>query len=197
MIADTNAKPSDVRLGSVLAILTTRFTSSALILVTAATEDDDTRLLATSIAQLVHSSGKRAAYVPLVPPLSAEGGRPGLYTVLRPSEGTLASPAAFNHAAAAWREKYDLLFVDAPDLLTPTVVMHLARTADGVLIAMRRGRAASARDREAAAILSHLGARTLGVVTTPARPRPANGTTATAASRSLAESDFRTQTVES
>jgi hypothetical protein len=201
MITETNAKTPDARLGVVLAILTARFTSPALVLVTAATEEDDTRVLATSSARLVQATGKRAAYVPLVPSqLVSEYRTAGPYTVLHPAVNTLSSPAAFDNAATMWREQYDFLFVDAPTLLSMTLVPHIALTAHGVLVAMRRGRAASARDRDAAAVLKHLGAVTIGVVTTPARLSRATVPSARTADRPLpaiADSDLRTQPIES
>jgi hypothetical protein len=199
MIKETTPSP-DVRLGSVLAILTSRFAGPALILVTAATEEDDTRLLATSIAQLVHSTGKRAAYVSLVSPaLVLEDRTSGPYAVLRPSASTLSTPAAFDNAAAQWREQYDFVFLDAPTLLATPLVPHVARKANGVLIALRRGRAASSGDSDAATILKHVGAFTIGIVTTPARPVRVGSSAARSTDSPLPKftnTDLRAQPVE-
>jgi hypothetical protein len=189
MIKETSSNNSTVRLSGVLAILTARFTKSALILVTAATEEDDTRLLATSIAQVVQAAGKRAAYVSLVSaPLYFEDETGGPHTILRPSVAALCSPAAFDNAATMWREQHDFLFVDAPNLLATNLVPHIARKADGVLIAMRRGRPVSAKDRDAAAILKNLGAFTLGVVTTSSCLSRPNGSSARNGHRTLLKS---------
>ena len=179
-------KTPDVRLGATLAILTTRFVGPALILVTAATREDDTRLLAMSIARLIHEGGKRAAYVSLVPsPLVFEDRAAGPHSVLRPSVAALSSPEAFDSAVEMWQQHHDFLFVDAPNLLATTLVPHIARRADGVLIAMCRGRAMCAEDREAANILKHLGASTIGVVTTSPKSSTRGGASTKSGARHL------------
>ncbi len=181
MIKDSGAKkPPDPRLGSVLALLTARFAGPALILVTAAMPEDDTRRVATSVAQVLQSTGKRAAYATLgSSPLALdEDDEAAGFDVLRPALAALTSPAAFDATAALWRAEYDFVLVDAPTLLETTLVPHIARTANGVLIAMRRGRTAGAEDRKAAAILKHLGALTIGIVTTPPRSAHRGGSLA-------------------
>jgi hypothetical protein len=189
--------PLEARLGSVLAVLTARFTTSALILITAATEEDDTSRLAESVTRLVLSAGKRAAYVSLAPStLVFEGSSASPEDVLRLPRGMFSTPAAFDSAAALWRARYDFVFVDAPNLLAMTLAPHVARTADGVLVAVRRGRVPSRFDRDAAAILKHLHAVTLGVVTTSARDgKSARLQTADNAVPRLLESDLTAQPV--
>jgi hypothetical protein len=201
MIPETTSTNAGVRLGAVLAILTARFTSPALILVTAATKEDNTTLLATSLAASLETSGKRCAYVPLATSqLSLDDKTSCPYVVLRPSDGTLSSQVAFDNATVAWRDQYHFIFFEAPSLLATTLVPHIARTADGVLIAMRRGRAASGQDRDTAAMLKHLGAFTIGVVTTPGRATSAGRRAASGANRPLptiSDSRLHPQPVES
>jgi hypothetical protein len=174
MTPATGGNRREMRLESVLAILSARFTDPALILVTAATREDDTGLLAASLARSVQALGKRCALLSLAGSALTSGEKTaGPYTVIRPSAGTLASPAAFEQAATMWRQRYDFSFVDAPAFLKSPLAPYVARSACGVLIAMRRGRQASASDRDTAGILKNLGASIVGVVFTPAR-KPAS-----------------------
>jgi Mrp family chromosome partitioning ATPase len=95
--------------------------------------------------------------------------------VLALNEGDGSNPSAVsvNALFAALRAKYDYVIVDSRTIADGGAIF--ARCADGVVLAVREGRAATASDSEAVALLDRVRARFLGVVATAPRTGPHAG----------------------
>jgi uncharacterized NAD-dependent epimerase/dehydratase family protein len=100
------------------------------------------------------------------------------YLAIDDLEADVASAFAIRHLYAAMRAQYDYTVVDA-SVLNGTG-LALSRGADGVVLAVREGRAIVAADSEAVELLTRLKAHFLGVVAT-------TGTTEDTSSATLLE----------
>ena len=81
-----------------------------------------------------------------------------------PSPGELLGSARMRTLLDTLRSTYDVVVVDGPSLLTVSDAAVLSAMADGCLITTRYGRTRREQLSEAAAALSRVGARVLGVV---------------------------------
>jgi len=133
----------------------------AMILVTSATPDDDAIGVAQGLVNASKNAGHCTGFLALGGAFDAHA--PAASLAL-PDE---SSCAGFDELLHTWRATYDVIIVEIPQLLTHNLGAHVARTADGVIVAVRTNRSVQLADRELSALLKQLGAALLGVVATP------------------------------
>jgi hypothetical protein len=161
-----HSKPSSLavsdRLATLWTIVEARRTFPVLIVVASASDTDDTTSIARGLAQVAHESGWRTGYLRLNPgaqPIPTING----YSELRVAER--GSPReAFDAAITDWRRGFDVLVVDVTDVRSQFLAAHVARIADGVVVAVCAGRRVLAADHEFASLLKEISASMLGVV---------------------------------
>ena len=86
------------------------------------------------------------------------------FVSLAPAQARAASAAAITAFFATIRERYDYAIVDAAVINAGGLAF--ARSADGVILALREGRAVNEADREAVELFERLHVRFLGVIAT-------------------------------
>jgi len=100
--------------------------------------------------------------------LLAESARPLAagcdFVSIAPAQARSASATAIAAFYASIRERYDYAVIDAA--VVTAGGLAFARNADGVVLALREGRAANDADRDAVALFARLNVRFLGVVAT-------------------------------
>jgi CobQ/CobB/MinD/ParA nucleotide binding domain len=144
----------------------------AVVLVTSAKAGDGKSLTAYSLADCLARSGRRTALVDAtakgslaLPP--AERGNPDLdlaVYVPMPKPQSPLSREATRQFVEEVRSSHEFTIIDSAALLSNEMAMALAQAVDGVLLAVRVGRAPSDIDELTVRMLDRTGARVLGVV---------------------------------
>jgi len=175
------------RLGVTRARIEAAVSGASVLAVTSALRTDGSTFLAAGLAQSLCSVGHEVLLVRMgegsttdrtAPvrsrkadrevPVSVREGKSGEPDTLY--LGWSGSPASYSLEAAQaafarFRERYAFTIVDATVVLGNGTALSLARAADGVLIALEKGRSGREVDRELAKVLRAAGATTLGIVT--------------------------------
>ncbi len=175
--------PQDMerRLRAIGAILSARLAPPAIVLVTAASTQDDTSVLAHGLAKSFHAAGFRTAYAGPAQLAVADAQRPSYDEVMLADAGGDIVAAEIDALVARWRDAYEIVLYDVPAILDDRRAIRVARHIDGILIALHGGRAVTRDDADVAAFLATLSAPNLGVVTTGRRPAPSGSEPVTAA----------------
>jgi hypothetical protein len=168
--SNTVTSTTSERLATIWAIIEARKTFPAIIVVTSATESDDTEAVARGLAQAAHSVGQRTGYLRL-------GANSGSGIVSAPYAALSIAPRgtereAFDAALTTWRAMYDVVIVNASVLGSGALGAHAARVSDGIVVGVCDQRRVVPADRELARLLQDLKVSVIGVVMTA----PANKT---------------------
>jgi len=133
----------------------------AVVLVTSAREGDGKSLTAYSLAAALVQCGHRVALVSRSSPEYRE-----LPVVEMPNDlGSARDRLA--PFVASMREAHDFTVIDA-DTFSKSAALTLANLVDGILIAVRIGRAPTGDDEAIVGMLEQVGGRVIGVVATEA-----------------------------
>jgi Mrp family chromosome partitioning ATPase len=132
----------------------------AVIMVTSAREGDGKSLTAYSLAAALVQVDHRVA---LVSRSSQQYDQ--LPIVEMPNDGG-SSRERLATFIDAMRAEYDFTVIDADTFVKSSTAMTLAHLVDGVLLAVRIGRAPTADDESMVGLLEQLGSRVVGVVAT-------------------------------
>jgi len=135
----------------------------AVVMVTSALPGDGKSLTAHSLAVSFGRSGRRVALAGAAAGIDQRG-----VTVvnLPPKEGRVAEHDGLVAFVDKLRAEYDYTIVDAGTFLRSNTAMALAPLVDGILLAVRVGRAPSDDDELLVRTIEHSRGRVLGVVAT-------------------------------
>jgi Mrp family chromosome partitioning ATPase len=156
----------------------------AVVMITSARAGDGKSLTAYSLAGCFAKYNHRVALV------SGSGEEYHQLSVLEmPGEESNASRDQLATFVEKMRSEYDFTIIDAETFVSSSTVMALSRLVDGILLAVRIGRAPTDDDEAMVAIIEQFGSRVIGVVATEAdtiadferarRTRPASARTRT------------------
>jgi Mrp family chromosome partitioning ATPase len=138
-----------------------------LIAVASATETDNTEPVARGLARVSRDAGQRTGYLYLGPRRPPVAEQKVAYTHLslmnRPS-----LRESFDASLESWRDSFDVIIIEVPQLTLNQLGAHVARLAEGVVIALYPGRKVEPADRELTSLLAQLSATIIGVVKTSA-----------------------------
>jgi hypothetical protein len=154
------------RLATIWSVIEARKSFPATIVVTSATQADDTVSIARGLAQASHAAGQRTGYLALagaVRGATVTGSYAQLSIAPRGSQRE-----SYDAALALWRSMYDVVIVNAPVLGSEGLGAHAARIADGVVIGVCDQRRVVPEDRKLVQLLGELQASIVGVVMTAA-----------------------------
>lgn len=136
----------------------------AVVLVTSASAGDGKSLIAYSLAGSFASCNYRVAL--------ASGSYDEYHELpvleLPTEEGRKASHERLAAFVEKARADYDFTIIDAETFVNSSTVMALSRLVDGILLAVRIGRAPTADDEAMVAMIEQFGSRVVGVVATEA-----------------------------
>jgi Mrp family chromosome partitioning ATPase len=136
----------------------------SVILVTSAADRDGTSLTAYSLASCFVKSGHRAALVALTP---SGGERHDVTMIDFPhQDGSAIERERLAKFVEELRSSQDFTVVDAGTLLGSASAMALASMVDGILLAVRVGRAPTDEDELMMQTIAHSRGHVLGVVAT-------------------------------
>jgi hypothetical protein len=162
----------DRRFRAIGAILSARLAPPAIVLVTAASTQDDTSVLAHGLATSFHAAGFRTAYAGPADLARTTAQRPSYDAIALADPGGDIVAAEIEALVARWRDAYEIVLYDVPAILDDRRAIRVARHLDGILIALHGGRAITRDDADVATFLATLTAPNLGVVTTGRRTTP-------------------------
>ena len=141
-------KPADPsnsdQLAAIWSIIESRKTFPAVIVVTSATDADDTTTIARGLAAAAQQAGQRTGYLALGDNSAAE---PHRYAELAIAART-PQREAFDAALPGWLSRFEVIIVNAPTLRSQPGGAHIARIADGVVIGLCKARKVIDADRE-------------------------------------------------
>lgn len=152
-------------LASIWSIIEVSRSMPAVILAASATLDDDVTGVARGLVKASKGAGHHTGYLAL-----GEGLAPKALSLVLPPGSTCAG---YDDLLREWRETYEVIIVEIPQLLANELGAHIARTADGVIVVVREQRPIQDADRELSKLLKRLGAQLIGAVATARVPVPA------------------------
>jgi hypothetical protein len=149
-------------LASIWSIIEASRSMPVVILAASATADDDVACVAQGLVKASKDAGRHTGYLALGGGLAPKA----LSLVLPPG----SSCAAYDDLLREWRETYEVIIVELPQVLTNELGPHIARTADGVIVVVRDKRLIQHADRELSKLLKRLGAQLIGAVAVAPAP---------------------------
>jgi hypothetical protein len=154
------------RLSKAVAVASSRLTLPAAILVAGATNEDNTERVAVELAGQFLEAAYRVGYVALG--TSRKKMQVPETVMMLNSSGFSQNPSAgdFEARMQKWRASVDVVIIDAPSFQADPMALRFGPFVDGVIVALRAGRAVRPEDGELAEVLRSLRAVLLGVVTT-------------------------------
>jgi Mrp family chromosome partitioning ATPase len=157
------------KLTTTWSIIEARPSLPALIAVASATKAEETEPIARGLARVAQEAGQRTGYLYLGSAKRIVREHGYAYTDLALS-GRPTLRENFDRQLDSWRAHYDVIIVELPLLASCSLGAHVARLAEGVVIALTPGRKVAAADRELTALLGQLSASIIGVVKTGTVP---------------------------
>lgn len=154
-------------LATVWAIIEARQTFPALIAVASATDMEDTEPVARGLAHASHESGKRTGYLYLGRARRPAREQAHEYTDFS-FDAHRTQRQSFDSSSSAWHATYEVIIVEVPQLASCTLGAHVARVADGIVVAVHPGRKVMPADRELRVLFNQLHSSIIGVVKTGA-----------------------------
>jgi hypothetical protein len=151
------------QLARIWAIVEARYTLPTVIVITCATQGDDTESIARGLAHVAHGAGQRVGYLRLRN--DGERQSSAAYDTLSIAADGLRRES-FDRALASWRTMYDVVIADAAMLGCDPLGLHAACVGDGVIVAVSDQRRVVDADRDLARILAEIRASVMGVVIT-------------------------------
>jgi Mrp family chromosome partitioning ATPase len=149
-------------------MLDARLPAQAMLVISAACEQDSPPRLGCGIARAFAEAGHRTALVSLYEPAAGESAANAVLDELATWGGGIHyAPRALMEMSAFIRElrsMHDIVVVVAPPVPRDPISLQISRMADGVLLAVRLGRKITADDEHTVTQLQRVSASLLGVV---------------------------------